>query len=537
MTTGIRNPILPGFHPDPSITRAGDDYFIATSTFEWFPGVRLHQSKNLRDWQLLPSPLNRISQLDMNGNPDSGGIWAPCLSYDNGTFYLVYTNVKRHNGDFKDAHNYLVTATDIKGPWSEPIYLNSVGFDPSLFHDDDGRKWLVQMIWNPSGYRRTFKNFFAGIMIQEFDRERRQLIGNSTMIFKGSSLGVTEGPHLYKRDGYYYLLTAEGGTTWDHACTMARSPNILGPYELHPEIHLLTAKDSPDSSLQRAGHGDLVATPEGETYLVHLCGRPLTNRGACTLGRETAIQKVDWPTNEWPRVVGGVSPQLTTPLPAQAPATQTEMTFATFYDDFDQPTLGLQYQSLRKPLGDLISLSERAGYLRLYGAESIGSPFTQSLIATRLTNHRQQATCKLDFEPRDFQTQAGLALYYNSEKFIYLQVTHFDSFSKCLVVHVNDNSCSGSYPLLEPISIKSGVEIYLRLQVDRENLYLAYRYDQEDSSWITLPLKLDAAICSDEYGNKAGSNFTGAFFALCCQDISGCRHHADFDFLEVGDFN
>lgn len=204
----IKNPILPGFNPDPSILRVNDDYYIATSTFEWFPGVQIHHSRDLIHWKLITRPLKRLSQLNMIGNPSSCGIWAPCLSYDNGTFYLIYTDLKTRSEIFMDIHNYMVMSNDILGDWSEPIYLNSSGFDPSLFHDDNGKKWLVNMIWD---YRKG-KTPFGGIILQEFSLKEKRLIGEAINIFKGSSLGVTEGPHLYKKDGYYYLLTAEGGT-------------------------------------------------------------------------------------------------------------------------------------------------------------------------------------------------------------------------------------------------------------------------------------------------------------------------------------
>ena len=160
----IKNPILPGFNPDPSIVRVGDDFFIAVSTFEWYPGVQIHQSRDLRNWRLAARPLNRAALLDMRGNPDSGGIWAPCLSHDDGLFYLVYTDVKRLDPSVKDAHNYLTTCETVDGEWSDPVYLNSSGFDPSLFHDDDGRKWLVNMVWDS----RHERNRFGGIYLQEY---------------------------------------------------------------------------------------------------------------------------------------------------------------------------------------------------------------------------------------------------------------------------------------------------------------------------------------------------------------------------------
>ncbi|MEP3665437.1 MAG: glycoside hydrolase family 43 protein, partial [Roseibium sp.] len=229
----IQNPVLSGFNPDPSICRAGDDYYIATSTFEWYPGVQIHHSRDLVHWRLVTRPLSRESQLDMRGNPDSCGIWAPCLTHADGQFWLVYTDVKRNAGSFKDAHNYIVTAPDIAGPWSDPVYANSSGFDPSLFHDDDGRKWFVNMIWD----HRKEPTPFAGILLQEFDPQAGKLVGPIKNIFKGTDRGLVEGPHLYKRDGWYYLLTAEGGTGYRHAVTLARSKRLTGPYEVHPDKH------------------------------------------------------------------------------------------------------------------------------------------------------------------------------------------------------------------------------------------------------------------------------------------------------------
>jgi xylan 1,4-beta-xylosidase len=274
----IRNPILKGFNPDPSIVRVGDDFYIATSTFEWFPGVQIHHSRDLKQWRLLTRPLNRASQLNMLGDPDSCGIWAPCLSHDGTRFHLIYTDVKRYGQtamggnagtSFRDFHNYLVTADRIDGDWSDPITLNSSGFDPSLFHDEDGHKYLINMLWD----HRPEHNRFAGIVAQEYSEREQKLIGERKLIFKGTPLSLTEAPHLYKRNGWYYLLTAEGGTAFNHAVAMARSHNLFGPYELHPQVYILSARTRPDAPLQRAGHADLVDTKAGETYMVYLCGR------------------------------------------------------------------------------------------------------------------------------------------------------------------------------------------------------------------------------------------------------------------------
>ena len=401
----IRNPILPGFNPDPSIVRVGEDYYVATSTFEWFPGVQIHQSRDLERWRLVARPLDRASQLDLRGDPDGCGVWAPCLSHDGQRFHLVYTDVKRYGrtttagasgASLRDFHNYLVTAETIDGPWSDPVHLNSSGFDPSLFHDADGRKWLVNMLWD----HRPGRNRFGGIVLQEYDPRARRLIGERRLIFEGTPLGLTEAPHLYRRGDHYYLLTAEGGTGWNHAVTMARARSIEGPYELHPDVHILSARDRPDAPLQRAGHADLVETPAGETWMVYLCGRALPNRGRCVMGRETAIQKMRWGEDGWLYTEAGDG--LPVVEAERGPSVDQR-------EDFDSPALPIDFQWLRTPEPEAIfSLSARPGHLRLYGRESIGSLFTQALVARRQQAFCYSAACAMDFDPAHYQQAAGL---------------------------------------------------------------------------------------------------------------------------------
>jgi len=518
----INNPILKGFNPDPSILRVGDDYYIATSTFEWFPGVQIHHSKDLINWKLITHPLNRISQLDMRGNPSSGGVWAPCLSYDNGTFYLIYTDVKSLHGIFKDTHNYLVTTKDILGQWSEPIYLNSSGFDPSLFHDDDGRKWFVNMIWE----HREEKNSFAGIVLQEYSSDEKQLVGTKMNIFLGSEIKRTEGPHLYKHNGYYYLMTAEGGTSWEHAVTVARSRSITGPYEICPDNPLITSVNNPTLELQKAGHGSLVETQNKEWYVVHLCGRPLPSRGRCTLGRETAIQKVEWTKEGWLRLSqGGNEPFLQVPapkLPEHPWKTEPER------EDFDSETLNINFQTLRVPLGeDSLSLKERSGFLRLKGQESLSSLFKQSLVARRQQSFCYTATTVLEYNPESSKQMAGLISLYDTENFYYLRISNDEKLGKCLGIIACDNGIYRQY-IKDEVSIDGWDKCYLRVQVDYDKLQFFYSMDGEN--WITIGEVLDSSIMSDEYKDKL--RFTGSFVGMCCQDLDGTKRYADFDFFE-----
>ncbi|WP_310829644.1 glycoside hydrolase family 43 protein [Paenibacillus pedocola] len=516
----IINPVLRGFNPDPSIVRVEDDYYIATSTFEWFPGVQIHHSRDLLHWRLLKRPLDRVSQLDMRGNGDSDGVWAPCLTYDNGLFYLIYTDVKSHKGAFKDTHNYLVTAENIKGPWSEPVYLNSSGFDPSLFHDEDGRKWLLNMRWD----FRKGKNKFGGIVIQEYSQEEGRLIGPVITIFEGTEIGFTEGPHVYKRNGYYYLLTAEGGTRYKHAVTVARSASLLGPYEVDPHHPMLTSSGSPELQLQKAGHGSLVETESGEWYMAHLCARPVDGFH-CMLGRETALQKCYWDEEGWLRLEGGgntPSAQVQAPqLPLHPFEPEPER------DDFEEPLLGNQWNTLRLPPDpDWLSLSERLGFLRLAGRESLSSCHRQSLVARRQQAFRFEAETVIEFEPESFQQMAGLILYYNTEDYVYLRITHLEQHGRVIGIIQSDR---GMYDELleEDLLLPTDGPVFLKAVVNREVLQFYYAF--EAGRWSPVGGEINIAHLSDEA--KEPLRFTGTFIGMCVQDLGGTRRYADFDYF------
>ena len=538
MASMIRNPILPGFNPDPSICRVGEDYYIATSTFEWYPGVQIHHSTDLVNWRLVKRPLDRADQLDMRGNPDSGGIWAPCLSYADGMFWLVYTDIKRLDGNFKDGHNYIVTAPSIEGPWSDPVHVNSSGFDPSLFHDDDGRKWFVNMVWNhvSDGVGGSPKHpSFAGILLQEYDAVTERLVGPVKNIFLGSPQGLVEGPHLFKRGGWYYLTTAEGGTGYDHCVTYARSRNIDGPYDLDPDIHLITSKDAPDAPLQRAGHGQLVETPDGQFYHTHLTGRPLRggpqNTRRSPLGRETAIQKIVWSEDGWPRLAhGGQVPAVEVPAPGDAVFVPKP---SIVRDEFDSEDLPPDFQWLRTPVAERIfSLSAAPGYLRLFGRESIGSWFEQALVARRQEEFSFRAETEVLFRPESFQQAAGLTHYYNRHKFHFAAVTFDPKRGRVLRIM----SCLGDWPdgrltfmPDEPVALPGDGPVQLAADVDGARLQFHWR---AGGDWAPLGPALDASLISDEAGRGEHGSFTGAFIGMAAFDTSGAGLAADFDYFE-----
>jgi len=512
----LKNPILPGFNPDPSICRAGDDFYIATSTFEWYPGVQIHHSKNLEDWTLASRPLSRKAQLDMRGNPDSCGIWAPCLSYADGLFWLIYTDVKRLDGNYKDSHNYLVTAPAIEGPWSDPIYMNSSGFDPSLFHDDDGRKWFVNMQWNhrsPGTGGNPAHPSFDGILLQEYDHAAKALKGPITNVFEGTPLGLTEAPHLYKRQGLYYLITAEGGTGYTHAVTHARSKSLTGPYELHPDLYPLTAKDTPDAELPRTGHGQFVDLDDGRVAHTFLCSRPLEGPFS-PMGRETGITFLEWGEDGWLYAPDGPAPEI---YPQGGARDNSETAHYAFND-----TLPDDFQWLRTPEPDRIFRME--GGLHLIGRESIGSWFEQSLVARRQTHPVYSAEIDLRFAPQTYQQMAGLVTYYNRHKFHYLCVTHANG-QRMLTIQ----SCPGDwpesrleFPIGEGIALADG-PVALGVDVDRATQQFRFKTTE---GWQPIGPKLDAALLSDEGGRGEHASFTGNFVGMACQDVSGQAREA-----------
>lgn len=528
----INNPILSGFNPDPSICRKGDDYYVAVSTFEWFPGVRIYHSKDLKNWRFAASPLDSLDKLNMIGNADSGGIWAPALSYHDGLFWLLYTDVKAVNVPWKNGKNFLVTAENIAGPWSDPIPMDNGGFDPFLFHDDD-KKYFVYRAWGPSHHSDPHNR----IVLKEYDHQTRKLSEDFHYLYSGTPFRYTEGPQIIKHNGYYYLITAEGGTTYEHRVTVCRSSSLLGPYEESPFNPLLTAWDDPFNPLQKSGHASLVQTQDNEWFVAYLMARPLQidkpilakdGRGFCSLGRETSLDRIEW-IDGWPKVVGNNHPKLQIDAPKNIKEHKWgEDINGSFSDQFVGSKLSHHWQTLRIPFEHIGSLSENSHAVRLYGKDSLISSFEQSTIGTRWKHHHFQATVKMEFTPKHFQQSAGISCFYNTTHFTYLNLSrHIDSNKKILSIHeVDKGNFSSNYYLDNNIEIPENISsIWLRVQVD--NLYYWYEYSFDGEHFIRLPEKFSSIKLSDDYVGGRGF-FTGAFVCLHCEDISQGNTYADF---------
>lgn len=545
----IHNPILRGFHPDPSIIRAGTDYYIATSTFEWWPGVRIHHSRDLVHWSLIGYPLTRMSQMDLRGVGPSQGIWAPCLTYYNGVFYLVYTIVKAFYCNMYDTENYLVTAEDIHGPWSEPVALNNFGFDPSLFHDEDGRKYMVSMVTD----HRVPKKYAGRLVLQEYDPEKKAMTGPVRDIYRGEKIFL-EGPHIYKRQGWYYLFAADTGTGEGHGQSVLRSRDIWGPYEMLKENHgeqreeneafsILTSRHYEDILLQKSGHGDLVETPGGEWYMVHLCGRAFVDRNPADagrfpnsrrymMGRETAIQKILWREDGWPVLeAGGTTPQNEVPVPKEVSEEvlcRKAAAFPLVRDDFEEKVLSLDYQSLRIPMDEhYLSLSARPGWLRMYGRSGLSSRFSQTLIARRMREYCMEASACVEFEPEVFKQMAGLIFLYDCDNYLYLHISRDEDVGKCITLLKAENK---KYEYLtDYIPVREKEALYLKMETRNAMTRFYYGYSEKD--WQEIGPLINASFLSDEACGEGW--FTGAMIGICCQDMTGFGRYADFDWFEV----
>lgn len=536
----IKNPVLPGFNADPSIIRVEDTYYIANSTFEWFPGVRLHESKDLVHWNLLPSPLSTTTLLDMKGNPSSGGIWAPDLSYADGKFWLVYTDVKVVDGAFKDMTNYLTTATDIKGPWTDPIKLNGVGFDASLFHDEDNRKYLVQQTWD----HREYHHPFDGITLTEFDTQTMKLKPDTVRtIYRGTAVKLVEGPHLYKINGYYYLFAAEGGTVFTHQEVVARSKTLeADSFETEPDGPFLTNFDTPNSYLQKQGHGALVDTPSGEWYYASLAARPwhhpnesITDpRGWSTLGRETSIQKVEWDQDGWPRIVGGHGGTTYVDAPKDAILTEAPNDHSQI-DDFQDEKLDINWNTLRVPFSSQMGRVGN-GQLKLIGRGSLANCHDLSMIARRWQAFYFDAVTKVKFSPFSYQQMAGLTNYYNDKHWSFVFVTWNEINGTVIEVAENNRGVYTSYLKDAAINVPEGIE-YVWFKTKARKQTYTYEYSFDGNNWQTIPVTLNAAVLSDDYVlQTSGGFFTGAFVGLAAVDYSGYETEAQFDFFEYKEY-
>ncbi len=572
--TSTNNPILPGFNADPSIIRVGYDYYIAVSTFTWFPGVAVYHSRNLQDWVLTAHPLNRREQLDITGMGSSCGVWAPCLKYDavRKRFILVYTVMKNIDSVFFDLDNYILSADSITGPWSDPVYLNSSGFDPSILIDTDGTWYLLNLEWE---FRQNYEHP-GRIVMQEIDSDSFGLKGSPETIFTGGTdRGCLEGPNLYRIGEYYFLLTAEGGTGYGHSISAARSEHPFGPYVPYYGNPLLSASRhdfygrndtdflkphlyNPDVEIQKTGHASITDTPDGKWLIVYHGARPLKPSVRCVLGRETWIATCCWTEDGWLSIgseSGEEHDRLLREDMDKGSAAEADLIEGGLNDSdisdtnlfisgkllkfsdyqtkgvsprmqFDGPDLPVGLYTLRiPPLETWMSFKERPGWLTMTGQESLHSRHNQSLIARRIQHFDWEAETCLLFYPKVFQQQAGLIIRQGEETWYYLRIYYsWKLQAPSLGITVSDHFKINELSLWQTSIIYPDEPVYLKAIVHGRELQFSYR---QSSLWKSIGPPLDQSTISDEYNRS----FAGAFTGICCQDTQAKQAKAHFQYF------
>ena len=501
-----RNPILAGFYPDPAVCRVGDDYYLLNSTFSYFPGIPIFHSRDLVHWTQIGNVIDRPGQLDFIGQRVTEGLFAPTIQYHKGTYYVVCTNVGKGG-------NFLVTATNPAGPWSDPQWLGFEGIDPSMFFDDDGRAWVVN---NGEPDCTPLYSGHRAIWIQEYDLVKKQLVGPRSVLVNGGvdlskKPSWIEGPHLFKRTNWYYLCCAEGGTGIDHSQVIFRSKSATGPFVPWDKNPILTQRDLDGNAPQAVtatGHANLMEGPDGNWWAVFLACRPF-QRGIQATGRETFLLPMKWTDDGWPLVLPAgervpytlPAPKVAAPSPAPVPTTGN----FTWRDEFDsaaeQPAP--LWVMLRNPHEKWWSLTNPKGSLSLTPrAETLSGKDNPSFLGRRLQHSKFEASTALTV-PTTTGVSAGLVAFQNETHHCYLGLRRTAAGISVFLERFN-----GSSPeIVAQATIPETAQVVLRMQGDE--LVGIFDYKIDGKEWRTLASKVDlTAITTNAAGG--GLHFTGA---------------------------
>jgi alpha-N-arabinofuranosidase len=507
----FRNPVVPGFHPDPSVCRVGEDYYLVTSSFEFFPGVPIYHSKDLVHWRQIGHVLTRKSQLDLTRAGASAGIFAATIRHHAGVFYMITTNMSRGG-------NFYVTARDPAGPWSDPIWVDKNVFDPSLFFDDDGKVY----------YTRRADWELGGTQQAEIDIATGRLLAPLKKIADGFVSPDQEGPHLYRIGGWYYLMPAEGGSRFTHMETVGRSQSPWGPFEPCPWNPILANHDG-WNEVRTTGHAELFEDHLGHWWMVHLATRHPNYGAMSVMGRETFLLPVAW-RDGWPVVNPQDAPALP---PGRRPDSRSRIEVAApllpsrpfapepARDDFDGPALRFCWNFLRNPEEGSWSLTEAPGSLVLHGnpmtLDSIGAP---AFVGRRQEHYACTATAALGFEPSAGNEEAGLSCYMRDRY-------HYEVYRT-----VRDGKPAVAVrKTAADLSVETAVrpvapgEVVLRVTSDRYNYHLGL---VENGEFV----ELDHGSCQSVATETAGV-WTGMYFAMYATgNGKSCAPPARFDWFE-----
>ncbi len=521
----VMNPILPGFYPDPSICRVGNDYYLVNSSFSFFPGIPIFHSTDLTHWKQIGHVLDRPSQLNLTDEWISAGLYAPSIRYHEGVFYMITTLMGGKGG------NFYVTAKNPAGPWSEPNWLKEVdGIDPSFFFDLDGTAYLVNN--GPVADGKPLYNGHRSLWLQKFDLAAKKPIGKRVEIVNGGT-DITkkpiwiEGPHIFNKNGYYYLLCAEGGTGLEHSQVIFSSRNIWGPYEVFKDNPILTQRDLPADRVDPVtctGHADFVQTPNGDWVAVFLGCQPYEGEFFNT-GRQTFIQNVDW-SGEWPIILekGKAVPyQVSLPLKADEGKVTFREYSANWKDDFNEPELKLEWNFIRTPKEKWYSIDNGTLTInaRPISIDEVGNP---SFIGRRLQHANAEFSTSVSMQTekengRRNEMEAGIVVFQN-EKFFYKMVVELQENNHFIII----SSDKQEFFKTELPSYKAGQKVFLKMQILADKFQCAYSLDEK--KWQFVGGVLDGRHLS----TRVAGGYIGAYFGLYSYAKSPSK--AMFDWAE-----
>ncbi len=501
-----RNPIISGMHPDPSICRVGDDYYLVNSSFEYFPGIPVFHSKNLIEWELIGHCITRNSQLTLRtGFPNGTGIFAPTIRYYNGIFYVVCTNVAFGGAD---DGNFLVWTKDPYSEWSDPIWLDCQGIDPSLFMDEDE---AVYYTGTASGE----------IYLYKIDLQSGKRIGECKNIWAGSGGNDPEGPHIYKIDGWYYLFISEGGTEYCHMITVARSRAVYGPYESCPRNPVLTNR-SYGLPIKAVGHADLFCDQNDNWWTVCLGIRPISYPFRHNLGRETMLVPVEWDEDGWP--VFGKNGLLEEEIEIdrlflEEKAYPQKLLHNRYFDDFKGMNLEKEWNFIYNPLDGIFELNGEG--LILHGNNvSLFEAEPLAWIGRRQEHHKFHARTSLSFAPKEEGEEAGLCIYMNNRHHYEISMILLDGCRQLTI-----RRQIGSLWKIENQIPYIKNEVKLFLIADKE--YYTFGYE-EGERCITL-----GRGETDYLTTEVGGRFTGNYIGLYATgNGKACSEKAVFNWFE-----
>lgn len=480
-----KNPIIAGFNPDPSICRVGEDFYLVTSTFEFFPGVPIYHSKNLVNWELINYCLTSDTQLPLENAEMSGGIYAPTIRYKDGVFFMTTTNVS--NGG-----NFIVHTKDIYGKWSEPAYVDQGGIDPSLFWDDDGTCYFVS-----NGLDENNKVSIYLCTLDPFTGKKHT---ETKLISYGCGGRYPEAPHIYKLNGYYYLMLAEGGTEYGHMETMQRSKNIYGPYEACPHNPILSHRDTP-GPIQATGHADIVEDQNGNWWLVCLAIRPIKNMQLHHIGRESFLAPLTWDKDGWPVV--GNNGTIDFEMEGNLPGPTVQRVNRDFCDNFDNDKLNLKWTFLRNPRRENYLL-EKGRIILKGGNDNLSTPFGRpTMIALRQEEFDVEISGSLEGEIKCGQ-RSGLCAFYNGDYHYDIFVTkEQEDYKVCLRKQVADiNVIVAS----KKIDYKGNI----KFKIVANDEWYTFFYEK-DGEFIELGKGATSLLATEVNGRSFTGTFLGVF--------------------------